>query len=96
MCIIFDIYILIYFICVYRKVIESLVEVRIESDGDWYLKWNIFFCCKICLIKNYKIFFLRKFVLNFLGGIINKIFYYIVMKFLIILWGYIVMFWMVV
>lgn len=60
--------------------------------------WNeiFLFVAKLVQLKIIKHFFLRKPVSNFLGGIINKIFYYIAMKPLTIPWGHTEMPWMAV
>lgn len=60
--------------------------------------WNeiFLFVAKLVQLKIIKHFFLRKPVSNFLGGMINKIFYYIAMKPLTIPWGHTVMPWMAV
>lgn len=55
--------------------------------------WNeiFLFVAKLVQLKIIKHFLLRKPVSNFLGGMINKIFYYIAMKPLTIPWGHTVM-----
>lgn len=60
--------------------------------------WNefFFFVAKLVQLKIIKHFFKENLSLIFLGGIINKIFYYIAMKPLTIPWGHTVMPWMAV